>query len=361
MNNQAPELSPEARRLINEARGADDPTAEDHARVKARWLASVAAVAGVSSLTEAARAAGGIGWGFKAAGAALAIAAGAIGLNFALDAGNSADSSANPAETAQEAPLPGWNGSSPERFQKTPRSRSEAAHGLAPQARTAEPTPVVALGDDARLPAAAAQPDVTGGSAAAPDSVEASDLMPRTGMLQPAVSEPGGSPTSRAPRGALSAVVSPTVVSPTVVSPAAAVSPTVVSPTAVRARPLPRAVAARSSAPKTPEKSATSAPPAPVEAAPAAPGPSGQLSEELAVLSDVRSSIQEGSAGRALELLSRYESRFGQPILGMEADALRVDALCKAGQREAARESARAFQNEWPGSPLERRVSAACP
>ena len=87
MNNQAPELSPEARRLINEARGADDPTAEDHARVKARWLASVAAVAGVSSLTEAARAAGGIGWGFKAAGAALVIAAGAIGLNFALDTG----------------------------------------------------------------------------------------------------------------------------------------------------------------------------------------------------------------------------------------------------------------------------------
>jgi hypothetical protein len=75
----------------------------------------------------------------------------------------------------------------------------------------------------------------------------------------------------------------------------------------------------------------------------------------------VRSSIQEGAAVRALELLNRYESRFGQPILGMEADALRVDALCKAGQRDAARESARAFQNEWPGSPLERRVSAACP
>jgi hypothetical protein len=78
-------------------------------------------------------------------------------------------------------------------------------------------------------------------------------------------------------------------------------------------------------------------------------------------LSDVRSSIQEGQGARALDLLSRYEARFGQPIMGMEADALRVDALCKAGQREAARESARAFQNEWPGSPLERRVSAACP
>jgi hypothetical protein len=118
---------------------------------------------------------------------------------------------------------------------------------------------------------------------------------------------------------------------------------------------------ARSSAPKAAEKEPGGSASTPVEAAPTAPGPSGQLSEELALLSDVRSSIQEGAAARALELLNRYESRFGQPILGMEADALRVDALCKAGQREAARESARAFQNEWPGSPLERRVSAACP
>jgi hypothetical protein len=120
---------------------------------------------------------------------------------------------------------------------------------------------------------------------------------------------------------------------------------------------------ARAGAPKPVEKDteAASAATAPVEAASAAAGPSGQLSEELAVLSDVRGSIQEGAAVRALELLNRYESRFGQPILGMEADALRVDALCKAGQRDAARESARAFQNEWPGSPLERRVSAACP
>ena len=70
MNNDAPELSPEARRIINEARGFDDPSPEDRARVKARWLAGVAAVAGVSSLTEAARAAGGLGWGLKAAGAA---------------------------------------------------------------------------------------------------------------------------------------------------------------------------------------------------------------------------------------------------------------------------------------------------
>jgi hypothetical protein len=79
------------------------------------------------------------------------------------------------------------------------------------------------------------------------------------------------------------------------------------------------------------------------------------------VLSEVRSSVQGGTPARALELLGQYRSRFERPILGMEADALRVDALCKTGQRDAAQASARAFQNDWPGSPLERRVGAACP
>ena len=98
-------------------------------------------------------------------------------------------------------------------------------------------------------------------------------------------------------------------------------------------------------------------PAAPTEAASA----SGQLGEELSLLSQVRSSVQDGTPQHALELLADYEAKFGRPILEMEADALRVDALCRAGQRDAARASAAAFQNEWPGSPLGRRVSAACP
>lgn len=333
MNNQAPELSPEARRLINEARGADDPTAEDHARVKARWLASVAAVAGVSSLTEAARAAGGISWGFKAAGAALVIAAGAIGLNFALDAGDSADAKRANQTESQRVPPAGWSGSSPERFQKTTRARPESEK--AQRAATADPAIAAAPGD-APTPSALV-PEVAEGSAPLP-VVEA--VTPRTAVAQPVVAQPDVLPAA-------------------VPSPAIPISP---AAPATRAKPVPRAVVARSSVPKAAEnEAAASTVSAPVEAAPAAPGPSGQLGEELALLSDVRSSIQEGAAARALEQLNRYESRFGQPILGMEADALRVDALCKAGQREAARESARAFQNEWPGSPLERRVSAACP
>ena len=45
----------------------------------------------------------------------------------------------------------------------------------------------------------------------------------------------------------------------------------------------------------------------------------------------------------------------------MEADALQVDALCSAGRREAAQAAATAFVKDWPGSPLQQRVSSACP
>ena len=333
MNKQAPELSPEARRLINAARGADDPTAEDEARVKARWLASVAAVAGVSSLTEAARAAGGIGWGFKAAGAALVIAAGALGLNFALDSDSSgADSStADSAVKKENAPLPGVDSSPHERFQKTPRARNDSDDRplAAPQAPLATaPVPVIA---PSPAPEPAERVEVVEPSVAAAE-------IPATGAA-PTLPPPAAAPAAVAPAAPRGASASPR--------------------DAARARPVARAVAARPSVLKGDEKAADARVAAEVPAASAAS--SGQLGEELALLSEVRSSIQGGAGERALELLNRYEARFGQPILGMEADALRVDALCKSGQRDAARESARAFQNEWPGSPLERRVSAACP
>ncbi len=88
---------------------------------------------------------------------------------------------------------------------------------------------------------------------------------------------------------------------------------------------------------------------------------SGQLGEELALLSKIRSSVQEGAGARALELLGEYQSRFDRPVLGMEAAALRIDALCQSGQRDAARAAIEVFQGNWPGSPLEQRVRSACP
>lgn len=332
MNNDAPELSPEARRIINEARGFDDPSPEDRARVKARWLAGVAAVAGVSSLTEAARAAGGLGWGLKAAGAALVLAAGAVGLNFLLPSDDAAE--AAPPVAVRTAEPSGWNGAE--------RARVETASPHEPE-------------KSAELEAPAAIPQ-----AVAPQAIAPQAITPRAGEHEPEGAVPVA-PQSPS-RVAQPVVAAPQAVAALGITEGMVAEGMAEAPLAPR---VPRATAARSRAVKVPSPT-PSAHPAPASAAPAPEasdpdGASGQLGEELSLLSEVRRSVQGGAPSRALELLSRYEARFGQPILGMEADALRVDALCSGGQREAARERARAFQNEWPGSPLERRVSEACP
>lgn len=313
MNNEAPELSAEARRIISAARGSDDPTQDDHDRVKARWLAGVAALAGVSSLAEAARAAGGIGWGLKAAAVALA---GAVGIYLALPGTGPDGPTARP---GSETPAPAWRGTTHERHEKT-----APGAGAAP----AEPSP------------------------AAP-SVGAPIKAPPAPVVAPVVVEQPAPPSA-----------TPEVLPSEEVAGEASVAEGLPAPRPVavatrrRSRPA-RAVAARAPTVE-PEAVAARAPAVEPEAV-AATAPSGQLGAELELLSQVRSSVQEGAPGRALELLGQYEARFGSPILGMEADALRVDALCRSGQRNAAQENARAFQNDWPGSPLGRRVASACP
>jgi hypothetical protein len=328
VNKQAPELSPEARRIINEARGVDDPTAEDQARVKARWLASVAAVAGVSSLTEAARAASGIGWGLKAAGVALVAAAAAIGLYVAIPADGTG-------ETAQaDSPRPSWTGTTHARFEKTPSGQ----HAAPPAKVASDPVAVQAPSPVATNPAVPPAPLPV---------LEAVPLASDRALdpgIAPAVSGPGSEAASES--------------DPSVAQNA---DPTIVAAPAAREA-GPRASRRERVAPRATARPRTVAAPVAPLPSPAQPSEaSGQLGDELALLSEVRGSVQDGAPARALELLGRYQARFGRPILGMEADALRVDALCKSGQREAARASARAFQNDWPGSPLERRVSAACP
>jgi hypothetical protein len=337
VNNEAPELSPEARRIISEARGFDDPTPEDRARVKTRWLASVAALAGVSSLTEAARAAGGIGWGVKAVGAAFALVAGAIGLYVALPS----DSGREP----HAAQAPTWKGETHERFEKTGSEKARSgAREVSPNDWGSESSGEEVSGIAISKPVPPVAPTPR------PELLSERPQPPFGGELS---APPGEAPVARVDAARPSA-------------PAAA--PGTPAAPSLRERSVPaRAVAARAVSTKAapvPIKKAVaeeSAPSVSSEARPAEPGPSGQLSEELALLSQIRSSVQAGSPNRALELLASYEARFGRPIMGMEADALRVDALCRAGQRDAARASAQAFQIEWPGSPLGPRVNAACP
>lgn len=85
-----------------------------------------------------------------------------------------------------------------------------------------------------------------------------------------------------------------------------------------------------------------------------------QLAEELKLLSGAREGLKRGDSAVALERLEEHARRFPSGTLVMEARALRVDALCEAGRRDAAREAAEAFLKAWPESPLAARVRSAC-
>lgn len=128
-----------------------------------------------------------------------------------------------------------------------------------------------------------------------------------------------------------------------------------------------KAVPARAPAPQpepAPEAPAVEAPkpapspapraPAPVRAAPAAnPSP---LAGELAALDAARGALASGDARRALTLLDGFDRSYPRARLRVEAEVLRIDALSKAGQREAARKRAQAFLRKHPNSVLASRV-----
>ncbi|MEO8180190.1 MAG: hypothetical protein ABI895_15245 [Deltaproteobacteria bacterium] len=331
------ELSASARQVISEARGADDPTAEDEARVKARWLAGIAAGAGVSSLSEAVRAAA-TGWGLKAGALAAALAAATVGVYLGWPQLSESSRGAAPADS------PTSTTSSP--ATSSPATSSPATSSPA----TSSPAPSNAAPSNAApsnaAPGPATGPSVTPPVAGIPTPAPAVDRSD----VPPSVAPSEGSPAQEQPAAEPpSAVVSPSALPPSALPPSALpvkARAVKAARTATPSRSLRRALLEKAHAP-----TASVAPPA----------LSGQLGEEIALLSEIRNNLQSGSAARALEQLAAYRQRFGRPGLAMEADALQVDALCRAGQRDAARAAANAFISRWPGSPLQQRVSAACP
>jgi|SRR5688572_27146507 len=302
------ELSAEARQLIANARGADDPTAEDESRVKARWLAGIAAGAGVSSLSEAVRAAASTGWtwGMKSALVLGAAAVAAVGVYL------------------------GWPESDSQRAAPEQAPRGAAAPAIAPS--PGAPEAPVAEAPISKLVA----PQAAQGAPPTPPG-EAAPELPALEVTSPA---PEAIAPAEAPL-ANEVQAEPPATTPPAARPARAARPR---------------YAAKASASR---KAAATLEPAPEQPAKAAAA--GQLGEEIERISAIRGHLQSGSAARALELLSEYRLRFAEPNLAMEADALQVDALCKVGQRGAAREAAAAFSRRWPASPLEQRVSGACP
>jgi hypothetical protein len=283
--------------VIAEARGCDEATVEDRNRVRASWLAAVAAGAGVSTLSNTASAAR---FGFKtklgglvAAGAV--VGAGAVGALAIWPPGPDAPTNAPGRAVAGVAASQTAEVS----------ERSEPARDAVVQ-RVAEAQLAATQLAEAQL---------------------AEAQLAETQLAMPQVVVP----ESQVPEIAEPQVAVPLAIAAEVV-PSDAVGP------ARRAR----AVA-----------------PSPV-AAPDAELSGGQLGDEIALITTARRALTEGDSGQALAVLAEHGQRFAEPLLKSEARALTVDALCASGDREAARRVAEAFLDAWPASPLSERVRNAC-
>ena len=82
------------------------------------------------------------------------------------------------------------------------------------------------------------------------------------------------------------------------------------------------------------------------------------LDGEVTALDRARSALGAGDATRALELLGQYEQAFPKGALRPEATYLRIQALSKSGQRDAARELAARFLAKHPSSPHAAQLQA---
>lgn len=80
------------------------------------------------------------------------------------------------------------------------------------------------------------------------------------------------------------------------------------------------------------------------------------LAEELSALDSARSALASGDSRGALAHLDGYAKAHPRGRLQVEAEVLRIDALAKAGQRQAAAKRAEGFLRRHPNSVLAARV-----
>jgi hypothetical protein len=80
------------------------------------------------------------------------------------------------------------------------------------------------------------------------------------------------------------------------------------------------------------------------------------LAAEIAALDAARNRLNAGEPQTALTLLDNYTREFSKPRLALEAEVLRIDALSRSGQTDAARRRAAAFVRNHPKGVLTARV-----
>lgn len=94
-----------------------------------------------------------------------------------------------------------------------------------------------------------------------------------------------------------------------------------------------------------------------VEASVAAPGAS-ELRGEIELVDRARAAVAQNAGGRALEVISRYETHYPRGSFFPEATAVKVEALMQVGRAEEARALAARFVATHPGTLLADRVAA---
>lgn len=83
---------------------------------------------------------------------------------------------------------------------------------------------------------------------------------------------------------------------------------------------------------------------------------SAALRAELKALDGARTTLASGNAQGALAQLEAYDRGYPRGLLRLEAEVVRIDALARIGQTDAARRRADAFLRQHPKSVLASRV-----
>jgi len=315
------ELSSDARALIEGARGGDEPTSADRARVRRAVMAAIAAGAGAATAGAASSAAAASGT--SAATTTTATGTTATGAAGAAAGGTAAASGATAGlatsvKLAAALMVAGAVGGTVAVAPWEPDEASTSHVAQAVEARTANgarPAERLDPSSPAPTPEAAESPE--------PEPARLETAALETAALETAALETGEpSPEATQPPAPSHARRAP------------------------RASPAPPATVSPAGEPEAAEP----------EAAPSA----SSLAAEVALLRRAQAAINQGDADAALRILAEHASQHPSGVMAAEREAARVVALCRAGREAEARAASARFLRAHPQSPLRARVQSAC-